>query len=57
MKKKMKKNLRETIKKFPQTKSLLKWEWRQKVDNIAIGMIIASVMILVIYFGLKFLLG
>jgi hypothetical protein len=52
----MKKNLRETIKKFPQTKSILKWEWRQKVDNIAIGMIIASVMILAIYFLLVFLL-
>jgi len=51
----MKKNLRETIKKFPQTKSILKWEWRQRVDNIAIGMIIASFMILAIYFLLVFL--
>ena len=38
------------------TRNIMKWEWRQKVDNIAIGMIIASVMILAIYFLLVWLM-
>ena len=51
----MKKNLRETIKRFPQTRNIMKWEWRQKVDNIAIGMIIGSASVAVIYFTLVWL--